>query len=286
MTFRSFDGSTNDKIQKMFLQSVKSQTHQNFILAITVFGETGVPEALKEAGLPYILNYAEPGDYKKFSLTKVLLNGIKVSKEQSEECILLWINADNMLDPDYFDRIANLPGEKIGGISYPHTSFRTIEKYRNKTDAEYGWYGLDSAFFSSDVLDASFINVVEKYPNHDYLYFEAFMVGIGTVFCNTRINLCPAGYSTITNDYKANNQTAAIAKAFGIKNMATLKQFMHDFGLPNKDWYYLILNYKLKGDHLLQGWWVGILIYVRVKYAGSYVRRAMPKIQRLIGVLK
>lgn len=286
MTFRSFDGSTNDKIQRRFLQSVKNQTYQNFLMAVTVFGESGVPEALSEAGLARDLYYAPPGDYKKFSLTQVFLNGIRVCKEQKEDCILLWINADNMLDPDYFERIANLEGEKVGGISYPHTSYPTIEDHRMKRGAKYGWYGIDSAFFSSDVFDDKFVAAVKNYPNNDYLYFEAFVVAIAKVFCQVQINMFPPGYSTITNDYGAVNQTAQSTKAFGVQNMIELKRFMHDFGLPNKDWYYLVLNYKLTGNKSLRYWWMRILIFIRVTYAGSYIRHAMPKIKRLLKLNK
>lgn len=286
MTFRSFDGSTNDKIQRMFLQSVKDQTYQNFVMAVTIFGEKGVPEALEEANLSHLLHYAEPGDYKKFSLTQVLLNGIRVCKKQKEDCILLWINADNMLDPDYFERIASLRGEKIGGISYPHKQYRTIEDYKTKISATYGWYGIDSAFFCRDVFDEKFIEAVKNYPNNDYLYFEAFIVAISAIFCKTRINLYPPGYSTINNDYEAVNQTAQSTKTFGIKNIAELKRFMKDNNLPNEDWYYLILNYKLTGNRPLKYWWVKMLIYIHIKYAKSYLRHVMPKIKRLISFSK
>jgi hypothetical protein len=284
MTFRSFDGSINDKIQRRFLQSVKNQTHQNFLLAVTVFGETNVPEALKEAQLPHELYYAPAGDYKKFSLTQVLLNGIRVSKEQSEDCILLWINADNMLEPDFFERIANFEGEKIGGILYPHVQYPTIEDYEARKGGTYGWYGIDSAFFSSDVFDDKFIEAVKNYPNNDYLYFEALVVALATVFCGTRINMGPTGYSTITNDYGAVNQTAQSTKATGVQNMRELKRFLHDFDLPDKDWYYLILNYKLMSKSPFTNFWMRILLFIRVKYAGSYLRHAMPKIKRLINV--
>jgi len=215
MTFRSFDGSTNDKIQRMFLQSVKGQTNQNFILAVTIFGETGVPEVLKELNIPHTIYHAGPGDYKKFSLSKVLLNGIRVSKEQEENCILLWINADNMLDNNFFERISAIQGEKIGGISYPHKQYRSIEDYKARKKATYGWYGIDSAFFSRDVFDEKFIKAIKDYPNNDYLYFEAFVVALATVFCNKRVNMCPAGYSTIANDYAAVGQTSQSTKETG-----------------------------------------------------------------------
>lgn len=285
MTFRSFDDSANDKIQRMFLQGVKNQSYKNYVLAVTIFGETGVPEALKESGVPHILYYAEQTGWKKFSLTQVLLNGIRVSKEQDESCILLWINADNMLEPDYFERIANLEGNKIGGISYPHIQYRTIEDYKVKRGGRYGWYGIDSAFFSSDIFDKKFVEAVKNYPMNDYLYFESFVVALATVFCKTRINMWPAGYSIITNDYAALNQTSQSTKATGVKNMAELKRFMKDFNLPDKDWYYLILNYRLKSNSL-KGWWMRMLRYIRIKYAGSYIRHAMPKIKRLIWLSK
>lgn len=286
MTFRSFDGSPNDKIQRMFLQSVKNQTYKNYILAVTIFGEKGVPEALIESGVPYVLHYAEPGEYKKFSLSYVLLNGIRVSKEYNEESILLWINADNMLDPDYFERLASLKGEKIAGISYPHIGYRTLEDHSNKKTGRYGWYGLDSAFFGSDVFDDAFIGAVKKYPNNDYLYFEAFVVALATVFCKTRINLNPPGYFVIANDYVALKQTPESVKVSGIKNMEELKRFMKEYNLPDKDWYTFILNYKITGGNIINIWWMNILVFTRVTYGGSYIRHAMPKIKRLIRLSK
>lgn len=284
MTFRSFDGSINAKIQRMFLQSLTDQTYQNFVIAVTIFGETGVPETLKETGLPHTIHYAEPGDYKKFSLSKVLLNGIKISKEQNEDCILLWINADNMLESNFLERIAHVQGEKIGGISYPHQQYRSIADYQAKRGATYGWYGIDSAFFSRDVFDEQFIEVVKQYPNNDYLYFEAFVVALATVFCNKRVNMYPAGYSTIANDYVAIGQTSQSTKETGKKNMAELKKFMRDFNLLDNNWYSFILNYKLTGKNILKVWWMRLRIFVQITYAGSYIRRAMPKIKRLLKI--
>lgn len=284
MTFRGFDGSPNDKIQRTFLKSVKNQTYSNYILAVTIFGEKGVPEALTESGVPHVLHYAAPGNYKKFSLSYVLLNGIRVSKEYNEESILLWINADNILDPDYFQRLANVTGKKIAGISYPHVGYPSLDAGLKKTFGRYGWYGLDSAFFGSDVFDENFVEAVKKYPNNDYLYFESFLVALATVFCDTRINMNPPGYFVIANDYSALKQTAQSTKVSGLKNMDELKRFMRDNNLPNKDWYHFILNFKLAGNNPLQRWLMTLLIYIRVTYGGSYLRHAMPKIKRMIGL--
>lgn len=286
MTFRSFDGSPNDKIQRMFLETLKNQTYQNYILAVTVFGEKNVPETLIEMGIPHTLYFAPPGDYKKFSLSQVFLNGIRVSKEYSEECILLWINADNMLDPDYFERLANLEGSKIAGISYPHVGYRNLDDHKIGRGGRYGWYGLDSAFFGSDSFTSEFIKAVQDYPNNDYLYFEAFIVALATVFCKTRVILCPPGYFVIANDYVALKQTPQYVKEMGVKNMAELKRFIKDFNLPDKDWYYFILNYKVHSNNVLQKWWMSLLIYIRVTYAGSYIRHAMPKIERILKLSK
>lgn len=47
-TFRSFEGNKNDKMQQMFLESLKRQTYQNFVFAVTIFREQNIEKNVQE----------------------------------------------------------------------------------------------------------------------------------------------------------------------------------------------------------------------------------------------
>jgi hypothetical protein len=87
-TFRSFSNAENDEIQYAFLESLSSVSlTERFELVVTQFGETGVEEALKKFPIKStIINEVS----QRFSLTKVLLNGIEHAKGGS----VVWTTVD------------------------------------------------------------------------------------------------------------------------------------------------------------------------------------------------
>lgn len=283
-TFREFDGKTNDQIQRMFLESLKAQTYKNYIVAVTIFREKNVVNVLTESGIPYVPCYDTPTDYK-FSLSIVILNAVDVGKKTNEDYIVLWVNADNMLELDFFERVASAcEGEKVGGIVYPHVGYRSIDDYKAKRKGQYGWFGIDCAFFTSDVFTDECISAMKKYVFYDFLYFEFFMNSLAKVFCQKRVNLWPRGYNTVTNDYASVNQTVQVVKASGYKNMVKLKGFCHEYGLPEGKWYHTILYYKLSGRSL-GAIVMTVRIYLHLLYADSVVYRGIrPRIMKMFGM--
>lgn len=279
-TFRSFDGGVNDKIQKFFLDSIKKQTYKNWILAVTVFGEKNVEESLKQEGVKYKIYPGKPGPYK-FSWSEAFLNGIKASKDEPGENILLWASSDVIFKHDFFQTIIDSYKPRTCGISYPQTSYSSIENFKENKGGKCAWYGFDTVFFSTDIFDEKNIKIIEKYPNNDWLYFEIFLAGVGIAFCDRRINIQPSGFYTITNDYAAVNQTYQSTKNSGLKNMVELKKFAKEFNIPDNSFYEWILRYKItnRSPKVLL---TRFRIYLQVKYMSSYIRRAMPKIKRIL----
>ena len=76
-TFRSFEGNVNDKMQELFLRSLKKQTYQNFVLVVTIFRERNVEQSVKSIlGDKAVFVYSEIAEEYRYSLSKVVLNGI------------------------------------------------------------------------------------------------------------------------------------------------------------------------------------------------------------------
>ena len=74
-TFREFDGSENDRIQRVFLEGLKNLKHTDLELVVTTFGERTVKKTIEESGLKNVVFEEETKDYR-FSLTNVLLNAL------------------------------------------------------------------------------------------------------------------------------------------------------------------------------------------------------------------
>src|SRR5262245_3842408 len=99
-TFRDFVGNDNDRVQMLFLESLKNQTYKNWELAVTVFNEKNVEATLRKEEIPFTLHNSPPDGSYRYSHTDVLLNAIK-SQPSNEETILLWTTADVIYEPSF-----------------------------------------------------------------------------------------------------------------------------------------------------------------------------------------
>ncbi len=103
-TFREFDGGINDKIQRKFLQSLKSQTiNNNFCVVATTFGEKNIKKTLDELN---ILNDTFVGDNGAFqcSQTEVLINAIRIAKERNSK-VIIWTTCDIVYHPKFLEEM-------------------------------------------------------------------------------------------------------------------------------------------------------------------------------------
>ena len=177
-TFREFNGNSNDKIQRLFLESIKEQTYKNFILSVTTFGEKNVEKVLVQEEIPHIIFKGDAGEYR-FSLTQVLQNAISLIIN-SDSHIILWTTCDVIFEKDFFENIINEFKPGYCGTSLPHSVYTNHDNYINNNNPWKLWWGLDLIFFDSDILASVKVNnIIDNYPNNGWGYFEFFLSGVG-----------------------------------------------------------------------------------------------------------
>jgi hypothetical protein len=280
-TFRDFNGNANDKIQRMFLKSIRNQTHQDYVLVVSVFKEKNVEEALKEAGVKYIVKKEEIGT-AKFSMTRVTENALDIAAEYPES-IFVWATCDTIMNPRFFEYLANLKETSLCGTSYPHIGYRTLEDLVDNRAPKHIWLGLDLFFFNSSVLLAPKVReAIRNYPNIDWGYFEFQMAAWGFIFAEKTINIWPIPVTRVDNDYAAAGQRYELTKATSNKNRVVLEQFTAAHNLDN-DYYHWIPRFKMI-DRSFRGKLMQLNINYHIWYATSFIRRGLvPRIKKVLG---
>lgn len=243
-TFRSFDGSRNDRIQREFLRSVAAQTYPDWELAVTIFGETGVEETLRNAGVPFTVFSGSAGDYR-FSLTEVFSNGVSHADSMGRgSSIVLWTTCDVVFPPHLFASIAGRfkPGD--AGTSHPHFEAASFDDYaagRIREVYPYGllsretrYEGIDFVYFDADLFaPASTARAaLERYRFVDWGLFEHFLTGLAQLHAERRLNLwASAPVVKIGNDRAVGNETAAFLKRAWDRNYVAMRSFLDDHAL-------------------------------------------------------
>jgi hypothetical protein len=242
-TFRSFDGSPNDRIQREFLRSIAAQTYPDWELVVTIFRETGVEEALQEAGVPYTVVQGSVGDYR-FSLTEVLLNAVTHSDSLAEASILLWTTCDVVFPSHLFKNIVHgfRPGD--AGTSHPHREAAFYDDYlagRIKDVWPYAplsratrFEGIDFVYFDADLFAPGTPSraALEKYRFVDWGLFEHFLTGLARLYAGRRLNLwASAPVVKIGNDREVGQETAAYLKRAWDRNYVPMRSFLDHYAL-------------------------------------------------------
>ncbi|HQC49762.1 MAG: hypothetical protein ACOX0H_02635 [Patescibacteria group bacterium] len=249
-TFREFDGSENDKIQRMFLNSLKNQTYKNWELIVTIFHEKNVETVLNELNIPSKLFYNKNDNYR-FSLTEVFENCVNSIKKE-DEGILIWTTCDVVFDNNFFETIVDNYKENYCGTSHPHFIFKDIESFKNnKKKKECPAEGIDTIFFDANIfLDDKNFDIIKKYRSFDWGLFEHFLVGLGKISASEMINIYGvSNIKKILND-RFEDAPNFLEKSFN-KNIPTLKKFFADYNLPKSylnltycNWQFKLLNKK------------------------------------------
>ena len=125
VTFREFDGGTNAKIQRKFLEGLQRQDYRNFKLIVTNYREKHVKDELDKTGLPYEFHQSEKDCL--CSWTEVIQNSFQYLKPGHN--IILWTNADNVFEPNLFSEIVRNFESGSGGTSHPFIPYATLEDY-------------------------------------------------------------------------------------------------------------------------------------------------------------
>lgn len=134
-TFRDFDGGENDAIQFAFLDSLKNQTYKNFRLVVTNFREKNVYKTLCD-NYEFKLEFHQSTSKSWHSFTETIENSFHLLKTGRH--ILVWTNADNIFQENFFQELVNSVIPKSGGTSYPHICYPNLNHY--KMNKPFEWY--------------------------------------------------------------------------------------------------------------------------------------------------
>lgn len=243
-TFRSFDGSSNDRIQREFLRSLAAQTYSDLQLVVTLFGDAGVDEALREAGVPFATFEGTTGDYR-FSLTDVFMNGIACADSNGpKSSILVWTTCDVVFPADLFAEIVRCfePGDS--GTSHPHRLAKSFDDYAaGHVDDAYPYgrlspepvnEGMDFVYFDADLFGpgSPARAAVEEYRFVDWGLFEHFLTGIARLYAERRLNLwATAPAVKIGNDRTEGPETAAYFDRSWNRNYVPMRRFLDEHAL-------------------------------------------------------
>jgi hypothetical protein len=246
-TFRSFDGSPNDRIQREFLRGLAAQTESGWELVVTLFGETGVEEALRDAKVPFTTFEGTSGEYK-FSLTDVVTNGIACADRNGpRSSVLLWTTCDVVFPPNLLAEIVRRFERGDSGTSHPHRIAPSFEDFAagRVTDAfphgplspEKVNEGIDFVYFDADVFapGSRARAVLEEYRFVDWGLFEHFLVGIAQLYAARRLNLwATAPIVKIANDRAGGAETAAYFDRAWNRNYVPMRRFLDEHALGSE----------------------------------------------------
>jgi hypothetical protein len=235
-TFREFDGSANDAIQRLFLESLKSQTYKNWRLVVTVFHEKTVKNTVK-AIVPDAEIRETHAEGCRFSLTDVLLNTIDAASADKKS-VIIWTTCDVIFENTFFENIIRNYSAGFAGTSHPHRYYQTIEEFAHQQD-KYIYnrgFGIDAVFFAAEILASETVkDIIKKYRFINWGYFENFLSGIAEKYSDKKINLCKLSYIVkIVNDRDANNETQEYFHECTIRNRPVLKEFLRSEGLSEE----------------------------------------------------
>lgn len=248
-TFRDFKGNINDKMQMQFLKSLERQTYQNYVLVVTLFGEKNVEEIVRRVlGEKAVFLNSTIGDRYRYSLSKVILNGIDYGKENGAD-ILIDCSGDIILQDNFLETVVNHYSELYSGISHPNIfwdindDFRVIGKRIGECNR-----GIDIRFFDFKLIaDKKIYRILRKYTFLDWGGFEHFLAAICIRYSNQKINIF--GESKVVkfeNNREAASESEQYINRAAARNHRVLREAAREMEInPGRimDLYYIHLQY-------------------------------------------
>ena len=233
VTFRDFSGTDNDKIQKLFLESINNQTYVDWKLVVTVFNEKFVQQEVDKIVSNAVYYDNGPIDGHKFSLTDVLANTINESKKV-DMSVILWTTCDVIFEPNFFQKITDNYSKNFFAVSHPHITFSSIDDLgSNNYITSSINTGMDLIIMDGEIFkSAENFKIICKYKFYDWGIFEHFLVGFSQLFQSQKINLFGiSNISKIENDRVVNNETNTWLLNCWLKNKVVLDRFISEYKL-------------------------------------------------------
>jgi hypothetical protein len=236
VTFREFNGSENEKIQRLFIESIRNQTYSHWRMIVSVFNERLVADEIGKYDFDSVVYQSGPANGYRFSLTDVLLNGIQEAVTE-ERAIVLWTTCDVIFPADFFEQIVANATPGFFAVSHPHVTYASRAKLGSE---DYHPASINSGMDIVIMDSAPFrvpenLDLVRRYRYVDWGIFEHFLVGVAKVIGGRRINLFPvAKIAKIENDREVGAETTAWLLKCWERNKVVLERFIDDFGLSRQ----------------------------------------------------
>lgn len=237
-TFRDFNGSENDEIQRLFLQSIASQTYSNFELVVTLFGEKNVQREIEKYNFVTRFYNQEISDYR-YSLSSVLNNAIEYAANTEKDFILLWTTCDVIYDDNFFQEIVDALQTSQFGTSHPHVTYQCVKDFVNTQDARAGalFSGFDLVFFDSKFLNPAIREILKTFKFYDWGVFEHFLISLAEVKQRSdgRVRLVNIYESSkikkIENNRTVTNEPSAFLVQSHERNAVAFNKFLKQYRL-------------------------------------------------------
>lgn len=274
-TLRDFNGTENDKIQKLFLKSIEDQTFKNFELIVTLYSEKNVEKEINKYSFVSKF-YAEKAESCRYSLTPVLLNAVNELKEDNG--IILWTTCDIVFEKDFFENIVSHTPPNTIGTSHPHiiTCMNNGQFERLKQHGRRRLYsGFDLVFFDGAIFkEKPILDILSKYVFKDWGVFEHFLIALNEVLNDVNmVNLYEISkIKKIENDREITNESRRFFIESHARNSAVFDEFLYDYSLSKK--YYDLAYCHFKFDvirsavkHYLY-FYIDIVMYLKRRIIG------------------
>lgn len=283
VTFREFDGSENDNIQVLFLNSLMQQKFKNYELVVTTFEEKTVINKLNSLDMNITI-YEEKKNNYRFSLTKVLENAINYAEENCEnkEYFIIWTTCDIVFEDNFLENIYNynnLFQGKASIISHPHLIHQNVNDFYNRKYVIHGPNdGIDYIGFSGKLIDDKFKYDISNFFYSDWGVFEHFLVAMAVKYNFKRLNIFELSKGNkIANDRIVNNENEQYFTMSLNKNWPVFERFLSDSKL-SKEYFsltYCNLKFRPIGSRFAN-------FKYRIKYARNYMQYFKSFIRRII----
>ncbi len=257
-TFRSFGGgeNKNDRLQQLFLKSLKKQTYQNFILVVTIYREENVEQNVKAIlGDKAVFVYTEISEEYRYSPTKVVLNGIEYGEKNGYD-ILVDCSGDIILQDNMLETVAKYYSPMYTGISHPNIFYEVDDQFQvlGKYFGSWG-KGIDIRFFDICLLNHPDVKKrLEQYALYDWGGIEHLLYGICQPYANEMINIFEEStVIKVKNDREAANEDSQYIQRSGERNRERLKELAYDIGIDFSDLLnlqYIHMQYKLSKNKI------------------------------------
>lgn len=142
-TLREFRDDIHYDTQIQFLESIKNQTYQNYLLVVTSFFEKNLEINLKKSGVKYKIFHTEMvGELKKtnskYSHWELLNNAISLIEK--DKSIIISTLSDVILEKNFFQTIVDNYKNNFSGTSWPQINYENLDQYKRgqKYNINYG----------------------------------------------------------------------------------------------------------------------------------------------------